>query len=67
MIYKLRFDRFNFMLLNLSPSEIEEKLGDMFIFDDANEWSESWKPLKGEFYDGSDKGNVITLPDIIFG
>ena len=64
MVYKLRFDRFNFMEFNLSPTEIKGKLGDMFILDNSEQWAEFWSPLNGEFFDGSDAGNVIKLPDI---
>ncbi|GMR16297.1 MAG: hypothetical protein BMS9Abin31_0619 [Gammaproteobacteria bacterium] len=64
MIFKLRFDRFNFMEFELSPSEIEAKLGDIFILDNTNTWSDFWKPINGSFFDDSDKQNIIALPDI---
>lgn len=64
MVYKLRFDRNNFMEFDLSPTEIETKLGDMFALDTAEKWASIWKPLEGSFFDDSDKQTVIALPDI---
>lgn len=63
MIYKLRFDRSKYLAFDISPEEIEEKLGDFFILDEPI-WSDFWKPLNAKFYDDSDKKNVTTPPDI---
>lgn len=63
MIYRLRFDRFNFMTFDIWPDEVEEKLGDMFILD-SPEWRQFWKPLNAQFSDMSDAGGVIKIPDI---
>jgi len=40
MVHKLRFDRFNFLQFHLSPTEIKETLGDMFILDNAETWAD---------------------------
>ncbi len=63
MIYRLRFDRFNYMVFDIWPDEVEAKLGDMFILHEPL-WKTFWKPLCAQFTDDSDKHNVIKLPDI---
>jgi len=63
MIYRLRFDRFNFMTFDIWPEEVEAKLGDMFILD-APRWKEFWQPLNAQFTDMSDSGGVFKVPDI---
>ena len=64
MIYKLRYDRFNYLLFEISPTEIKARFGDMFILDKSETWSEFWQPLHAEFWDGSDKENITAVPDI---
>ena len=64
MIYKLRYDRFNYLLFEISPNEIEARLGDMFILDKSETWSEFWQPVNVEFEDGSAKENIAAVPDI---
>ena len=63
MIYKLRYDRFNYLVFEIMPDEVEEKLGDYFILDEPL-WTDFWKPLNAIFFDDSDNKNVITPPDI---
>ncbi len=65
MTYKLRFDRSKFLVFEISPDELEEKIGadHLFMLDEPS-WSEFWKPLNAKFIDFSDKRNVKTPPDI---
>lgn len=63
MIYKLRYDRFKFLVFEIMPDEVEEKLGDFFILHEPL-WTDFWKPLNAIFFDDSDNKNVITPPDI---
>jgi hypothetical protein len=63
MIYRLRFDRFNYRVFDISAYEIEFMLGDMFLLDEPL-WREFWKPLCAQFSDDSDNQNVMKLPDI---
>lgn len=69
-IYKLRFDRENYLNVFISPHEVEEKLGDPFLLtpsateEENLNWSAFWQPLKIEFCDDSDSKNVTTPPDI---
>ncbi len=64
MAYKLRFNRNTHLLFDISADEIEAKLGDMFLLDHSEKWSDIWKPLDGRFYDNSDKKNRVSVPDI---
>lgn len=63
MIYRLRFDRFNYLVFDISAQEIEYKLGDFFLLQEPL-WKDFWKPLEAKFSDDSDDGNTINLPDI---
>ena len=63
MIYKLRFNRSKYLVFEIMPAEIEEKLGDYFVLDEPV-WSDFWKPLTSRFIDFSDEKNVIKPPDI---
>lgn len=65
MIYKLRFERSNYLTFEISPDEFEEKFGDDYLFMlDKACWKNFWKPLNARFLDFSDNKNVTTLPDI---
>jgi hypothetical protein len=65
MIYKLRFDRNKHLAFDISPEELESKLGeDHFFLLDEPIWSSFWKSLDVQFHDDSDKKNVSSLPDI---
>jgi len=65
MTYKLRFDRSKYLAFEISPDELEEKLGaDHLFMLDEPEWSKFWKPINARFIDFSDKKNVTTPPDI---
>ena len=65
MIYKLRFDRNKHLAFDISPEELESKLGeDHFFLLDEPIWSSFWKPLDVQFHDDSDKKSVSSLPDI---
>ena len=37
VVYKLRFDRQNHLLFDISANEIEAKLGDIFLLDHADQ------------------------------
>lgn len=63
MIYKLRFDHFNYLNFYIDANDIELTLGDFFLLDKPL-WKNFWKPLNGIFSDDSDNQNVITVPDI---
>jgi len=65
VVYKLRFDRNKFLAFDISPEEMEEKLGeDYFFMLDEPVWSEFWKALEVQFHDDSDKKDISSLPDI---
>jgi len=65
MIYKLRFDRNEHLVFEISPEELEKKLGeDHFFLLDEPKWAGFWKTLEAEFHDDSDDQNVQSLPDI---
>jgi hypothetical protein len=65
MIYKLRFDRNKHLAFDISPEELEKKLGeDHFFMLDEPVWKDFWKSLDVQFHDDSDKKNVSSLPDI---
>ncbi|PUA26447.1 MAG: hypothetical protein B0W54_22065 [Cellvibrio sp. 79] len=63
MIFKLRWDREKFLTFDISPDDIEYVLGDFFLLDEPL-WSEFWKPLNATFFDDSDNGKAIKVPDI---
>jgi len=63
MIYRLRFDRFNYLVGDISLDEVNAKMGDYFALD-APGWTDIWVPPDIEFRDDSDQQNVITPPDI---
>ena len=63
MVYKLRFDRFHYLVGDISLEEVHAKTGDYFALD-APFWTDIWKPLEIEFRDDSDKKNVTVPPDI---
>jgi hypothetical protein len=63
MTYRLKFDRARYMLFDISPDEIEAKLGDFFILDEPR-WQDFWVPVDGSFSDESDSGDTLRLPDI---
>lgn len=63
MVYRLRFDRFNFLVGDISLAEIKAKLGNIFALD-APQWADIWVPLEIQFSDDSDRQNVTTPPDI---
>jgi len=65
VVYKLRFDRNKFLAFDISPEELEEKLGeDYFFMLDEPSWSEFWQALEVQFHDDSDKKNLSSIPDI---
>jgi len=66
MIYRLRYDRENFLVFYISPHEIGAKLGNPFVLrrNPISAWKENWKPLSVEFADESDKKDVTAPPDI---
>ena len=65
MIYRLKYDRFNYMVFDISFNEIAAKLGTPFALHDTTaKWQDFWVPLTGFFYDDSDSENVIKIPDI---
>lgn len=65
MIYRLRFDRSDFMLFDIPPYDIEYMLGDIFLLNDATStWSDFWAPLQGKFTDWSDAKNALKIPDV---
>jgi hypothetical protein len=65
VVYKLRFDRNKYLAFDISPEELEEKLGeDYFFMLDEPIWSEFWQALEVKFHDDSDKKNISSLPDI---
>lgn len=63
MHYKLRFDRSNYLVGDISLKEVGAKLGNPFALD-APLWKDIWQPLHIQFRDDSDKQNVATPPDI---
>ena len=63
MIYRLRYDRFNFLVGDISFEEVKSKTGNYFALD-ADEWLSIWKPLEIKFRDDSDNQDVLTPPDI---
>lgn len=63
MIYRLRFDRFNFLVGDISLAEVKAKLGHIFALDAAR-WADFWVPLDIQFSDDSELQNVTTPPDI---
>lgn len=63
MIYRLRFDRFNFLVGDISFNEVKAKTGDHFALD-APLWSDIWRPMEITFRDDSDEQNVPIPPDI---
>lgn len=63
MIYRLRADRFNFLVGDISFDEVKAKTGDYFTLDTPL-WTEIWKPMAISFRDDSDEQNVLTPPDI---
>lgn len=66
MHYRLRYDRDNFMVADISSHEIRAKLGNPFILrhNPISPWAEMWQPLVMTFSDESDAKNVVALPDI---
>jgi hypothetical protein len=65
VIYRLRFDRENYMLFDIPPHDLEYTLGDIFLLDNPKSiWTDFWKPLSGRFNDWSEKKNVLKIPDI---
>lgn len=65
MIYRLSFDRQHYMAFDISFDEIEYKLGNVFaLHDTTSQWLDFWQPLNGYFYDRSDQGDVIKIPDM---
>ena len=63
MIYRLRFDRFNFLVGDISLDEVKAKTGHYFALD-APLWSDIWRPMEIAFRDDSDEQNVVIPPDI---
>ncbi|MCX2780930.1 imm11 family protein [Microbulbifer thermotolerans] len=63
MIYRLGFDRENYLVGDISLDEIKAKMGDYFALD-RDCWSEIWRPPEIVFTDESDKKNVTNPPDI---
>lgn len=63
MIYRLRFDRFNYLVGDISLDEIKAKTGNYFALD-AELWADIWQPMQIGFRDDSDAQNVVTPPDI---
>lgn len=63
MIFRLRYDRFNYLVGDISFEEVNAKMGDYFALDAAT-WSDIWNPVDIKFIDDSDKHNVLTPPDI---
>lgn len=65
MIYRVKYDRQNYMVFDISADEIEYGLGDIFLlYDSASSWSEFWKPLNGRFLDDSDSQQLVKVPDV---
>ncbi len=63
MIYRLRFDRFNYLVGDISLREIKAKMGDYFALKSPL-WADIWNPVDIKFRDDSDKKNVLTPPEI---
>lgn len=63
-IYRLQFDRSNFLAAEIWPDEIHQKLGDPFILGRTSTWTDIWVPLEVKFHDLSDRGKILTPPDI---
>lgn len=63
MIYKLRWDRERFLTFDISPDDIEYIIGDFFLLDEPI-WADFWKPINATFFDDSDSGKAISIPDI---
>ena len=62
-IYKLRFDRFNYMVFEIDPHLIAAQFGNIFALNKPF-WMDFWQPLDSRFIDESDKKNVLAVPDI---
>jgi len=63
--YKLRFDRNHFMSFDITSTELRSKLGSDFrLMLDKPSWSDFWVEMNAQFYDDSDKKNVISIPEI---
>ena len=63
MIYKLRWDRERFLTFDISPDDVEYIIGDFFLLDEPT-WADFWKPMNATFFDDSDSGKAIRVPDI---
>lgn len=63
MIYKLRAERSSFLNFDIDAYEIELTLGDYFLLHQPR-WADFWKPLPATFYEDSDDGNAVKIPDI---
>lgn len=63
-VYRLQFDRANYLAAEIWPDEIHQKLGDPFILGRTSTWTDIWVPLEVKFHDLSDRGGVLTPPDI---
>jgi len=65
MVFKLRFNRSDFLVFDVSPEELEDQFGeDHFFLLDEPIWASFWKPINAQFHDDSDGQNVAALPDI---
>lgn len=65
MIYRLKYDRLNYMVFDISFNEIKFKLGNVFALNDTTkQWADIWQPLCGQFFDYSDEQNITSIPDI---
>ena len=63
MIYKLRADREKYLNFFIDPSDIELIMGDYFLLGQSK-WAVFWKSVNATFYEDSDNGNALLVPDI---
>jgi hypothetical protein len=63
--YKLRFDRSQHLVFDVSPDVLEQAFGeDYFFMLDEDSWQDFWKPIEVQFYNDSDSKKILTPPDI---
>lgn len=63
MIYKLRANRDKYLNFFIDPYDIELVMGDYFLLGQPT-WADFWKSVNATFYEDSDHGGALLMPDI---
>lgn len=63
-VYKISFDRENFLSVNIEIDELFEKMGEDFLFLNGTKRSKEWQAVAADFYSFNGNDKSCFMPDI---